>query len=88
MLALPEPVAPVSLSALRASALPTTERSAPVELLSVTTPAAMLDAVWLALVVIVAAPEAMTAFFTPLARSIAVKTSPTVAVELTALAPR
>src|SRR5438128_2442348 len=43
--ALPEPVAAVSLSALRASALPVTERSPPVELLSVIVPAAAVEAV-------------------------------------------
>ncbi len=39
--ALPGPVAVVSPSALRASALPVTERSAPVELRSVTAPPVM-----------------------------------------------
>src|SRR5215470_1208383 len=78
--ALPEPVAVVSPSALRASALPVTERSPPVELRSVIAPPVMLEGVWLVLVVIVAAPALMTAFFTPLARSMALRRSPTVAV--------
>ena len=53
--------------------------SAPVELSSVTTPAAIAEAVWPALVLMVAAPEELTATLTPLARSTAVSRSLTVA---------
>ncbi|MGY4503463.1 hypothetical protein ACVWYH_007420 [Bradyrhizobium sp. GM24.11] len=84
-LALPAPVARVRPSAFRKSALPVTLRSAPVELFSVTTPlAAMDDAVWavptggvplVPLTEIVAAPALIAALLTPLARSIAVRTS-------------
>src|SRR4051812_50043795 len=63
-------------------------RSAPVEVLRLITPAPEIeDAVWPLPVVMVAAPEALAAFLTPLARSIAVRTSPTVAVEVVLLAP-
>src|SRR5512139_4193581 len=69
--ALPAPLAVLRPRALSRSALPVTLRSAPDELFRVTAPAAIEDAVWPALVLIVAAPALMAALFTPLARSTA-----------------
>ncbi|MGY3419903.1 sorbitol-specific phosphotransferase system component IIBC [Bradyrhizobium sp. F1.13.4] len=65
--------------------MPVTLRSAPVELFSVTAPAAALEAVWPTLVAIVAAPAVMATVFTPLARSIADKRSATVAAGVPAV---
>ncbi len=84
---LPPPVALVRPSSFRKSALPVTDRSAPVELFSVTTPAAADDAVAAEAAPIVAAPLLIVEVFTPLARSIAVRTSPTVAAGVV-LVPR
>jgi hypothetical protein len=69
--------------------LPVTVRSWPVEVFSEIAPAVIEDAVWPLLAgVIVATPEATVALPTPLARSIALKTSPTVALAVVAPAPR
>ncbi|MGY4596716.1 hypothetical protein ACVWXL_004462 [Bradyrhizobium sp. GM22.5] len=80
--ALPPPEAVLRPRALSRSALPVTLRSAPVELRSVTLLAVVVptsDGVAPALVLMVAAPALMVATLTPLARSIAVARSPTVA---------
>ena len=85
---IPEPSEAVRPSALRKSALPLTLRSPPVEVWSVTLPAPVTEeAVWLASVASVATPEAIVAVCTPLARSTAFRTSPTVAVDAVKLAP-
>ena len=86
---LPPPVAVVRPIDLRKSAAPVTLRSAPVELLRVTAPPPETDdAVWPALVANAATPAVTVFFFTPLARSIAVSTSPSVAVVVVLLVPR
>ena len=87
--ALPEPVAVVRPSAFSMSASPTMLRSAPVEVVSVIAPPPLIAAtVWPAFAVIVATPADTAAFLTPLAISIALRMSPTVAADVVALAPR
>ncbi|MET3346860.1 hypothetical protein ABIF52_007241 [Bradyrhizobium japonicum] len=69
--------------------MPVTDRSAPTELLSVTTPAAAVDGDAPEAAPMVAAPAEIVAVLTPLARSTAARMSPTVAsVEVVAVSPR
>ncbi|MGY3034842.1 hypothetical protein ACVIIV_004012 [Bradyrhizobium sp. USDA 4354] len=83
--ALPPPVAVVRPSDLSRSALPVTDTSAPAELFSVTMPAVIDDGVAAEAAPMVAAPLVIVEVCTPLARSIAVSTSLTVAAGVPAV---
>ncbi len=85
--AVPEPVAVVRPRLFKISAVAEIFRSPPVDVVNVILPPVMAAAVLPVGVLRVAAPAATTAFWAPLAMSIAFRRSPTVAVELAAVVP-